>query len=83
MDERGVNLGRGWSGKVSNVSKRTPSGRNTRRKFTSDFKAKVALSALSGHKTMAQPVADQEQNPDEGHERLVRFASAFICEASL
>ena len=83
MDERGVNLGRGWSGKVSNVSKRTPSGRNTHRKFTSDFNAKVALSALRGHKTMAQPVADQEQNHDEGHEGLVRFASACICKASL
>jgi hypothetical protein len=25
----------------------------------------------------------QEQNTDEGHERLVRFASAFICKTAL
>ena len=29
------------------------------------------------------PVGAQEQNPNEGHERLVRFASTFVRKTSL
>ena len=46
MDDWGIKLGRGRSGKESNVSKKKASGRRMRPLFSSEFKAKVALSAL-------------------------------------
>ena len=60
-----MKLGRGRSGKESKVSKKKSSGRRTRRLFSSEFKAKVALSALREDKTMAELCQQYELHPNQ------------------
>ena len=60
-----MKLGRGRSGKEFNVSKKKASGRRTRRLFSSEFKAKVALSALREDKTMAELCQQYELHPNQ------------------
>lgn len=60
-----MKLGRGRSGKESNVSKKKASGRRTRRLFSSEFKAKVVLSALREDKTMAELCQQYELHPNQ------------------
>ncbi len=60
-----MKLGRGRSGEESNVSKKKASGRRTRRLFSSEFKAKVALSALREGKTMAELCQQYELHPNQ------------------
>jgi transposase len=60
-----MKLGRGRSGEESNMSKKKASGRRTRRLFSSEFKAKVALSALREDKTMAELCQQYELHPNQ------------------
>jgi len=65
VEDVGMKLGRGRSGKESKVSKKKSSGRRTRRLFSSEFKAKVALSALREDKTMAELCQQYELHPSQ------------------
>jgi transposase-like protein len=65
VEDVGMKLDRWGSGKESNVSKKRSSGRRTRRLFSSEFKAKVALSALREDKTMAELCQQYELHPSQ------------------
>jgi transposase len=64
VDDGDIKLVPEGSGKESNMSKKS-SARRTRRVFSSEFKAKVALAALREDKTMAQLCQQYELHPHQ------------------
>ncbi len=49
----------------------------TRRRFSAEFKAKVALEAIKGHETVAELATKHELHPSQKREAIEKLAKVF------